>query len=159
MRIGIGKDIHKTIAGKELFLGGVNIPSNFGLEAHSDGDVIIHALVDAILGALALGDIGVHYPNTDDKFKDYDSKLFLKDMKNILDLHGYFVENIDICVVCEAPKLKDYVLSMRKCIAECLAISIEKVSIKPGTNEGIGEIGAGKAIEATAVVLLNETNK
>ena len=156
MRIGFGKDIHKTIIGENLVLGGILIPCDFGLEAHSDGDVVIHSLVDAILGALNDGDIGTHFPDNDDKYYKISSLYFLKYVENKLSSAGYFIENIDIHITCEKPKLRPYIDMMKEKIAHTLKIDKEKVSIKAGTNEGIGEIGKGYAIESTAVVLINK---
>lgn len=159
MRIGLGVDIHRTVKGKKLVLAGVHIPSDFGLEAHSDGDVIIHSLCDAILGALAKGNIGEFYPNDDDKYLNYDSRLFLEDMRNLLIFEEYEIENIDICVICEKPRLKDYLGEMIKSLASLLKISIDRICIKPGTNEGLGEIGRCEAIEARSIVLLKKVEE
>lgn len=153
-RIGIGKDIHPLVLGKPLVLGTVLIPFSMGLASYSDGDVVVHSLVDAILGALSLGDIGKMFPDSDPINKDRHSVEFLKEVKPLVKENGYEISNIDICIQCERPKLKDYILKMRGSIALILNISIEQVSIKAGTNEGFDAIGEGKAIEATSIILL-----
>lgn len=156
MRIGFGKDIHKLVRGRKLVLGGVTIPYKKGLLAHSDGDVVIHSLVDALIGALNLGDIGKLFPDTDSKYKDYNSTIFLEEIKKIVENKGFFIEYCDIFISCEKPKLGKYVNSMKEIISLKLEIDISKISIKCGTNEKLGYIGKNKAIESYAVVLLKE---
>jgi len=154
MRIGYGRDIHEMVVGKPLVLGTVTIPYLMGLSSYSDGDVVVHSLVDAILGALAKGDIGTMFPNSDVKNKGRHSVEFLKEIKPLIKECGYEISNIDVMITCEKPKLAGYILSMRGSIAIILGIDIDKVSIKAGTNEGFGYIGEGKAILAESVVLL-----
>jgi 2-C-methyl-D-erythritol 2,4-cyclodiphosphate synthase len=154
MRIGFGRDIHELVLGKPLVLGTVTIPYLKGLSSYSDGDVVVHSLVDAILGALAKGDIGQMFPNSDLKNKGRHSIEFLKEVNPLIKEAGYEISNIDIMITCEKPKLSDYILKMRGSIAIILGIDISKISIKAGTNEGLGVIGEGKAILAESVVLL-----
>lgn len=156
MRIGLGTDIHKLVEGNKLILGGVNIPYELGVEAHSDGDVIFHALSDAILGALALGDIGIYFPDNSDKTKNMDSAKILDFCHNQLIDNSYEISNIDICITLEKPKLKNYVYQMRCNIAKILEISVNQVSIKCGTNEGLDSLGENKAIKVDAIVLIEK---
>jgi len=154
MRIGFGRDIHALVLGKPLVLGTVTIPNLMGLSSYSDGDVVIHSLVDAILGALAKGDIGQMFPDNDPKNKGRHSVEFLKEVKLLIKDAGYEVSNIDIMITCEKPKLEKYIIQMRGSIAIILGIDIDKVSIKAGTNEGFDAIGQGQAIVAETVILL-----
>lgn len=154
MRIGFGEDIHELVEGRKLVIGGVEIPSLVGEKAHSDGDVLLHAICDSILGALALGDIGRHFPDTSEETKDMDSKIILKKVVKMMKKSGYRVSNIDTSIILESPKLKDYILEMRKNIAEILGVDISVVSVKAGTNEKMDSLGQGKAIKATSIVLL-----
>lgn len=156
MRIGLGTDIHKLVSGKPLILGGVNIPYELGIEAHSDGDVIYHALSDAILGALALGDIGLYFPDNLISTKDINSAEILKFAFDKICDYSYKICNIDICVTLEKPKLRDYVDLMRCNIAKILHCEINQISIKCGTNEGLDSIGENKAIKVDAIVLLEK---
>lgn len=156
MRIGFSKDIHIIKNGIPLILGGISIPSEFGLESHSDGDCLIHAIVEAILGALNLGDLGSHYPPTDDKYKGISSTYFLLDAKRLLKENHYKIENIDSFISCEKPKLKKYIPLIQSNIAELLEIDKSIVSIKAGTNEGVGPVARMEAIESYCVVLLKE---
>jgi len=154
MRIGIGYDIHRLAKGRKLVLGGVTIPHTHGLDGHSDADVIIHAIMDALLGAAALGDIGRHFPNTDPKYKGISSIELLKHVVNlILNLKSKIL-NLDCMVIAEAPKLAPHIEKMRKNIAEACGINIDQISIKATTNEGVGFIGRGEGIAAQAVALL-----
>jgi 2-C-methyl-D-erythritol 2,4-cyclodiphosphate synthase len=153
-RIGIGYDIHRLKAGRPLLLGGVNIPSPFGLDGHSDADVVIHALMDALLGAAALGDIGHHFPPGDSKFKDLSSIVMLREVVRLLDASGYRVGNVDVAVVAEQPKIGPYVDSMRTALAEVLMVRMQDVGIKATTNEGLGPEGRGEGISAHAVATL-----
>lgn len=156
MRIGFGSDIHRLIEGRKLILGGVVIPAPFGELAHSDGDVLYHALSDAILGALAEGDIGQHFPDNSDKTLDMDSSEIVKFVYNKMLERGYQIGNVDIFITLEKPKLKDYKEKMRQNVATLLNTSIDNVSIKAGTNEGLDDIGHSLAIKVDAIVLLNE---
>lgn len=156
MRIGYGEDIHQLGADRPLVLAGVTIPFNAGLIGHSDADVVIHAICDSLLGALALGDIGQHFPNTDVRYLNIDSAILLKKTFDLVIENTYQIHNIDVTVILEKPHLAPYILSMRGRIAEILQIDVQKISIKAGTNEGLDAIGRGKAIKAIAVTLLEE---
>ncbi|MGD9493739.1 MAG: 2-C-methyl-D-erythritol 2,4-cyclodiphosphate synthase [Bacteroidales bacterium] len=156
IRQGIGYDLHRTITGKPLVIGGVNIPSDFGLDGHSDADVLIHALCDAMLGALALGDIGAHFPDTDPNYKGIDSMILLKKTMDLISAQGYEILNIDAVVVAERPKLMPYKLQMAENIAAALNTDRSHVSVKAKTNEGVDAIGRGEAIAAQVVVLLGK---
>lgn len=156
MRIGFGTDIHRLVEGRKLILAGVHVPAPFGELAHSDGDVIYHASMDAILGALALGDIGKLFPDNDPQYKDIDSSLLFKKVVTLTKEKGYRINNIDVMVTLEKPKLKDYIIEMRNNIANVLETSIDNVSIKAGTNEGLDALGRGEAVKAEVIVLLME---
>ncbi len=150
-RIGIGFDVHRFVEGRKLILGGVEIPSEKGLEGHSDADVLLHAICDALLGAAALGDIGKHFPNTDEKYKDISSLKLLEKTIHLLVEHGFSPNNIDATVIAERPKLLPYIDEMRNKIAEILKIEISKVSIKATTSEKLGFTGREEGIVAMAV--------
>ena len=156
MRIGFGTDIHRLVEGRKLMLAGVHVPAPFGELAHSDGDVIYHASMDAILGALALGDIGKLFPDNDPQYKDIDSSLLFKKVVTLMKEKGYRINNIDVMVTLEKPKLKDYIVEMRNNIANILETSIDNVSVKAGTNEGLDALGRGEAVKAEVIVLLKE---
>ena len=156
MRIGFASDIHQLVENRKLILAGVVIPFEKGEKAHSDGDVVYHALGESILGALALGDLGTHFHDSDPKYKDIDSSLLIKEIKKMMDERNYKVNNIDISITLEAPKLKPYSLEMRKNIAALLDINLDQVSVKAGTNEKLDEIGKGNAVKAESIVLLIE---
>ena len=156
MRIGIGSDIHRLVEGRQLIIAGVVIPSPVGELAHSDGDVLYHALSDAILGALALGDIGVFFPDSSDETFRMDSSEIAKFVYRQMDERGYQIGNVDINITLEKPKLKDYRNEMRNNIAQLLKTSIDNISIKAGTNEGLDDVGHGLAIKVDAIVLLIE---
>jgi 2-C-methyl-D-erythritol 2,4-cyclodiphosphate synthase len=153
-RTGLGWDVHRIVAGKPLILGGVTITSDFGLEGHSDADVLSHAITDAILGAAAMGDIGMHFPDTDPRWKDADSLVFLRHARQLVIAEGYRVANVDATVILERPKLKDYRLPIRESLARALAIVLDRVSVKFKTAEGIGPVGEGRSAEAQAIVTL-----
>ncbi|MDR2971901.1 MAG: 2-C-methyl-D-erythritol 2,4-cyclodiphosphate synthase [Bacteroidales bacterium] len=155
-RVGIGYDIHKLIENKELDfkLLGISIPFEKKCVAHSDGDVAIHALIDAMLGAAALGDIGTHFPDTDPKYKNADSTILLKKTYQLLKETGFVIENIDINIITEKPKLTPYIDAMRTRLSEILKIDADNISIKAKTNEQLDAIGKGKAIAAQAIVLI-----
>ena len=156
MRIGSSIDIHRLVENRRLVIGGIEIPYSKGCLAHSDGDVLIHAIVDALIGALGLGDIGEHFSDKDPKYQNIDSTYFLKEVKNILDKEGYEIENIDSLVILEQPRLKDYKVKMKENIALHLGIDASRVNVKAGTNEGMGPIGRNEAIEAHATVLIRK---
>lgn len=154
MRIGIGYDIHRLRKGRKLILGGTEIPYSKGLLGHSDADVLLHAISDALLGASNLGDIGQHFPDTDPKYKNISSRIILKKVYQLIRKKGYKIENIDSVIIAEEPKLAPYIPQMKKNIAKILEITDEKVSIKAKTNEKLGYLGKKQAIAAQAVVLL-----
>lgn len=156
LRIGQGLDIHAFTDGDFITLGGVKIAHTHGIKAHSDGDVLLHALADALLGALALGDIGQHFPDSDPVFKGADSKVLLKQVYQLVQDHGYTLINADMTVICEAPKLAPHNTAMRECIAGVLGVGIDCVSIKATTNEKMGYLGRGEGIFASSVVLLQK---
>lgn len=153
-RIGFGYDIHTFGQGRPLILGGVRVPFNQGLQGHSDADVLLHSICDALLGAGGLGDIGVHFPETDMKFHNAKSIKFLEKVFKMLIKQGFQVINIDSTVVLEAPKISPYIPRMKETIAQVLELEIGRVSIKATTNEGLGEVGKGNACAAYAVTLI-----
>ena len=153
-RVGIGYDVHRLVKGRKLMLGGIDVPHTYGLDGHSDADVVLHAICDALLGAAGLGDIGAHFPNTDPQYKGTSSSLFLKHCNQKVNDLGFKVSNVDVMVVAEAPKLQEYKAKMRFHIAFELAVDEGQVNIKAGTNEGLGFIGAKEGIAAYAVVSL-----
>jgi len=155
-RVGIGHDVHRLVVGRKLILGGVEVPHTHGLDGHSDADVVLHAICDAILGAVGLGDIGEHFPNTDPQYKGIASSLLLKLSTQKAKEAGWTIENVDVVILAEAPKLKEYKPKMKYHIAHELSIDQAQVNIKAGTNEGLGFIGAKEGIAAYAVVLLKK---
>jgi 2-C-methyl-D-erythritol 2,4-cyclodiphosphate synthase len=159
MRIGIGYDIHRLVAGRKLVLGGIEIPFRKGLLGHSDADVLLHAIMDAMLGACVLGDIGQHFPNTDKKYRNISSLLLLKKVIAMIKKERYAVLNIDATLVLEKPKLKDYFPRISATIARTIGLGPKKVSVKATTNEGLGAIGRGEGVAAYAVVLLKKNRK
>lgn len=158
MRIGHGYDVHKLVGGRKCIIGGVDIPSDVGLLGHSDADVLLHAVCDALLGAAALGDIGKHFPPNDDAFKDADSRLLLKKVLKLIKNAGYTVGNIDATIVAQKPKMAPYIDEMRKNIANDLGVDISFVSVKATTEEGLGFTGEGLGISAHAVCIIKGLN-
>lgn len=154
IRIGQGFDVHAFGEGDHIVLGGVRIPHERGVVAHSDGDVVIHALCDAILGALALGDIGQHFPPSDPQWKDADSRAFLRQCNRLIGERGWRVGNVDATVICERPKVGPHAAAMREALSADLGIGVDAVSIKATTSEKLGFTGRGEGIAAQAVVLL-----
>lgn len=154
IRVGFASDIHELVEGRPLIIGGVTIPFSKGEKAHSDGDVLYHALGEAILGALALGDLGTHFPDTDDKYLNYDSSKIVLAIKEMMLSKGYKISNLDISITLEKPKLAGYILEMRTNVADLLETSIDNVSIKAGTNEKMDALGRNEAIKAEAIVLV-----
>jgi len=152
MRVGIGYDIHRLEEGRELILGGVRIPFELGLAGHSDADVLVHSICDALLGALALGDIGQHFPNTDMQYSDISSLILLEKVKSLIRSRGFVTNNVDAVVIAEKPKLATFIPSMRENIARTLGIDVERVGVKATTAERLGSIGQGKGIAAEAIV-------
>ncbi|MDK2978394.1 MAG: 2-C-methyl-D-erythritol 2,4-cyclodiphosphate synthase [Bacteroidales bacterium] len=156
-RIGYGYDVHRLNEGQELILGGIKIPHDKGCVAHSDGDVLIHAICDALLGAAALRDIGYHFPNTDNQYKNIDSKILLKKTIQILHDNGYSLGNIDSTICLQKPKIQDFIPEMIQTIASVMNIAESKISIKATTSEELGFIGEEKGIAAHAMVLIEKT--
>jgi len=154
LRVGIGYDIHRLVKGRPLWLGGIKIPFEMGLEGHSDADALLHAIIDAMLGAAALPDIGHYFPPSDPKIKNIASRAMLEKALSEVRRAGYRIGNVDSVVIAEAPKIAPYREAMRKTIAQWLGVSMSDVQVKGKTNEGLGDIGRGKAIAAQAVVLL-----
>ena len=155
MRIGQGYDVHRLTEGRKLIIGGVEIPYEKGLDGHSDADVLLHAIMDALLGAAALGDIGLLFPDTDAQFAGADSLKLLQKVKDVLDERGYSICNIDATVIAQEPKLRPYIDSMRQNIAETLKIDVSQVSVKATTEEHLGFTGRKEGIAAQAVVLID----
>ena len=156
IRIGNGYDVHALAEGLPLWLGGIQIESHIGCIAHSDGDVAIHALCDAILGALALGDIGKHFPDTSDEFAGIDSKILLARVMELIRSKGWTVGNVDITIAMQRPKLAPYIIPMRECMASVMGIEVDCVSVKATTTEKLGFVGRGEGCEVYAVALLTK---
>lgn len=156
MRIGTGCDVHELVEGRRLVLGGIEIPFEKGLLGHSDADVLIHAIMDSILGALALGDIGLLFPDTDMKYKDIDSKILLKRVVEVMKENNFQIGNVDVVVMAQRPKLRPYIDEMRSVISEILLTDVKNVSIKATTTEKLGFVGREEGIAAQAVVILEE---
>ena len=156
-RSGLGWDVHRLVAGRPLILAGVQIPSEAGLDGHSDADVLAHAITDAILGAAALGDIGMHFPDTDPRWKNCDSLVFLRHAKSLMEAAGFRLVNVDSTVVLERPKLKDYRQAIREKLAATLGLTLDRVSVKFKTAEKMGPVGEGRSAEAQAIVTLEAT--
>lgn len=156
MRVGMGYDVHRLVENRELVLGGVTIPCEKGLLGHSDADVLVHAIMDALLGAAALGDIGKHFPDTDPKYKGISSIRLLEHVAALLEEHRFIVENIDATIIAQRPKMRPYIEEMRKNIAEALGLSMDQVNIKATTEEGLGFTGTGEGISSQAVCLLEK---
>jgi 2-C-methyl-D-erythritol 2,4-cyclodiphosphate synthase len=154
MRVGFGFDAHRFTTGRSLFLGGIQIPYKYGLEGYSDADVVLHALIDSLLGAACLGDIGQHFPPGDSRFKDISSVILLEEVVKIISDAGYEVVNVDVVALLEEPRLSPYLDTMRERIADVLGVDVERVSIKATTTEGMGFTGRGEGIAAQAVALL-----
>ncbi len=154
MRIGQGYDVHRLTEGRPLIIGGVTIPYEKGLLGHSDADVLVHAVMDALLGAAALGDIGAHFPDTDERYKGADSMKLLAEVRDMLADKMYFIQNIDATIIAQAPKMRPYIDRMRENIADTLGIDQDQVNIKATTEEHLGFTGRGEGISASAVCLL-----
>lgn len=159
MRIGFGYDVHRLVEGRELWLGGVKIDHSLGLLGHSDADVAIHALCDALLGAAALRDIGFHFPDTDPRYKNIDSRILLRNVAELLDSHGFTLGNCDITICAEQPKINPHIPAMQAQLAQCLGCLPQKVSIKATTTEGLGFVGTQQGISAYAVALIETKNQ
>ena len=159
IRIGNGYDVHALAEGLPLWLGGVRIDSPIGCIAHSDGDVAIHALCDALLGALALGDIGKHFPDTSDEFKGIDSKILLRRVMDLIEADGWSVVNVDVTIAMQRPKLAPYIVAMRECMASIMGCSAGQVSVKATTTEKLGFVGRSEGCEVYAVALLEKKDE
>lgn len=156
MRVGTGYDVHRLVKGRRLILGGIEIPYSRGLLGHSDADVLLHAICDALLGAAALGDIGQHFPDSSQEFKDIDSCILLRRVGNMLQEHGWRIENIDSTLIAQAPKLAAYIPAMSINIADILQVEPGQVNVKATTTEGLGWEGQGEGIAAQVVVLIKK---
>lgn len=154
MRIGMGYDVHRLVEERNLIIGGVNIPYEKGLLGHSDADVLIHAIMDSLLGAAALGDIGKHFPDSDGKYKDISSVQLLKEVKKLLEHKGYEILNIDATIIAQSPKMAPHIESMRENIASALKVSVDMINIKATTEEGLGFTGKGEGIAAQSISLI-----
>lgn len=154
MRIGMGYDVHKLVEERDLILGGVKIPYELGLLGHSDADVLLHAIMDSLLGAAALGDIGKHFPDTDSKYKGISSIELLKHVGNLLTEHNYKIGNIDATIIAQRPKMAPHISKMRENIASALNISIDQINVKATTEEGLGFTGEGLGISSQSICLL-----
>ncbi len=155
MRIGQGFDVHALVAGRKLVIGGVDIPNEKGLDGHSDADVLLHALCDALLGAAALGDIGRHFPDTDSRYQNADSRMLLREVSALVQEAGYRIVNIDATIIAQAPKMAPHIPALVNHIAADLGLSRGQVNIKATTTEGLGYTGRGEGIAASAIVMLN----
>lgn len=156
MRIGMGYDVHRLVEGRDLIIGGVNIPHTMGLDGHSDADVLVHAIMDALLGAAALGDIGKHFPDTDPAYKGADSLMLLEHVGKLLAEHHYVIENIDSTIIAQKPKMAPHIMTMRENIAARLHISVDQVNVKATTEEKLGFTGEEKGISSQAICLLTQ---
>ena len=156
IRVGHGFDVHKLVPGRKLWLGGIEVPFNMGLAGHSDADVLIHAVCDALLGAMAMGDIGNHFPDSDEEYRDIDSKVLLKEVFNIMEAGGWELGNLDATLIMEEPKVSKHIPKMRSKLAGILKTEIENISIKATTSENLGPEGRGEGISAHAVALIRK---
>lgn len=156
MRVGLGYDVHKLAEERELILGGVNIPYEKGLLGHSDADVLVHAIMDALLGAAALGDIGKHFPDTDSQYKGISSIKLLEHVGRLLDEHLYVIENIDATIIAQKPRMAPYIPTMRENIADALGIDVDQVNVKATTEEGLGFTGTEEGISSQAICVLEK---
>jgi 2-C-methyl-D-erythritol 2,4-cyclodiphosphate synthase len=154
MRVGLGYDVHKLVEGRKLIIGGVDVPHETGLLGHSDADVLVHAVMDSILGALALGDIGKHFPDTDEKYKGFDSIKLLEFVYNLIRGKGYAVGNIDCTIIAQSPKMAPYIEKMRNNISKALNTDINNINVKATTEEGLGFTGTKQGIAAQSICLL-----
>ena len=159
MRVGLGYDVHKLVEGRDLILGGVKIPYEKGLLGHSDADVLLHAIMDALLGAAALGDIGKHFPDTDPAYKGISSILLLEHVGRLLEAEGIKIGNIDATVIAQRPKLAPYIMNMRENIAKALNIDIQQINVKATTEEGLGFTGEGLGIASNAICLVEKEKR
>ncbi len=154
MRVGTGYDVHKLVEGRDLIIGGVKIEHSLGLLGHSDADVLLHAIADAVLGAAGLKDIGAHFPDTDPKYKGADSQVLLSECRRLIEEKGYIVGNVDATVIAQAPKLRPFISMMEENVARCLGVDVEQINIKATTEEHLGFTGREEGISAQAICLL-----
>jgi len=159
MRVGVGYDVHPLVSGRRLVLGGVEIPFEKGLDGHSDADVLVHAIIDALLGATGLGDIGLQFPSSDPRYKDISSVSLLRQIISLLRAQGWLVCNVDASIVAERPKLTPFIADMRAIISEALGIGVEQVSVKSTTSKGLGFLGKGEGIAAHAVAMVEKAGE
>lgn len=159
MRVGMGYDVHRLVENRDLILGGVNIPYEKGLLGHSDADVLLHAIMDALLGAAALGDIGKHFPDTDEAYKGADSLKLLKHVGQLLEDEHYIIENIDATIIAQRPKMRPYIDTMRENIADTLGIEVSQVNVKATTEEGLGFTGSGEGISSQAICSISSVSE
>jgi 2-C-methyl-D-erythritol 2,4-cyclodiphosphate synthase len=157
LRVGLGYDSHRFESGRPLILGGITIPDHPGLAGHSDGDAITHALIDAILGAASLGNVGTHFPPTEERWKDADSTELLSNSVEVIDREGWMVVNVDLTVICESPQISLFAPEMNERLSDVLQVPVERISIKGKTNEGMGWIGESKGLAVHAVALLERS--
>ncbi len=157
MRVGVGYDVHPLVSGRRLVLGGVDIPFDKGLDGHSDADVLVHAIVDALLGATGLGDIGIHFPSSDSRYKDISSVSLLREIVALLRAEGWYVCNVDASIVAEQPRLAPFISQMRQILGDAMGIDTDCVGIKSSTSKGLGFLGKGEGIAAHAVALVERT--
>ena len=156
MRVGMGYDVHKLVEGRKLILGGVEIPYEKGLLGHSDADVMLHAVMDALLGAAALGDIGLHFPDTDPKYKGASSIKLLEHVGRLLEENGYMIENIDATIIAQRPKMRPHIDQMRENMAKALKIDVDQINVKATTEEGLGFTGSGEGISSQAICAIEK---
>ena len=156
MRVGMGYDVHKLVEGRKLIIGGVEIPYEKGLLGHSDADVMLHAVMDALLGAAALGDIGKHFPDTDSKYKGASSIRLLEHVGKLLDENGYMIENIDATIIAQRPKMRPHIDQMRENMAKALGIDVDQINVKATTEEGLGFTGSGEGISSQAICAIEK---
>lgn len=159
MRVGLGYDVHKLVEGRKLIIGGVDVPHEKGLLGHSDADVLVHAVMDSILGALALGDIGKHFPDTDERYKGADSIKLLEFVYNLIKEKGYVIGNIDCTIIAQSPKMAPHIMSMRENIAKALNTDIENINVKATTEEGLGFTGKKEGIASQSICMLVKVDK
>ncbi|MBS5949677.1 MAG: 2-C-methyl-D-erythritol 2,4-cyclodiphosphate synthase [Clostridium sp.] len=158
MRIGLGYDVHRLVEERDLIIGGVNIPYQKGLLGHSDADVLLHAIMDSLLGASALGDIGTHFPDTDERYKGASSIKLLEEVGKLLYKNGFSINNIDSTIIAQRPKMSPHIMNMRENIAKALNIDINKINVKATTEEGLGFTGTGEGISSQSICLLTVNN-
>jgi 2-C-methyl-D-erythritol 2,4-cyclodiphosphate synthase len=159
MRVGVGYDVHPLVSGRRLVLGGVEIPFEKGLDGHSDADVLVHAIIDALLGATGLGDIGVHFPSSDPRYKDISSVSLLRQVVSLLQAQGWLVCNVDASIVAERPRLTPFISEMRGIIGEALGIDVGQVGVKSTTSKGLGFLGKGEGIAVHAVAMVEKAGE